>query len=471
LYEKLKQQILPQLIPAHSRILVAVSGGPDSIALGHVLWRYANEMKGRDISIVISHVHHGVRQESDEEEKMVVQLARDWTIPCLVHRFDAKAYAKSSGQSFQAAAREWRYIRWQEDMEKEECTLLATAHHLGDQAETVLYRMIRGSGTAGLSGIHPRKDGVIRPFLSVRKEEILSYCQKEKLPFALDYSNADPIYVRNKIRLELVPVLEREYNPRVMEALGRMAELLRWDEEFISGEVEKAWERYILKGSEGKIGLSREVFQLEKAVLSRLIRKSVGHVTGEPRGIGYSYVEQVMASEGQVGWNQDLPGLSVHVDYFGVWFKKFDGEEKRSSGVSINQEAHLGRWVQWVDSEGRNWRIGLFENEQNIKSNQCAPQEWVEIERIELNRNKLEQNGESLKWRNRLPGDRMWFQGIGHKSLKKVFQDGKIEGKTRQEIPLLAYGREVIWIPGVRTGESYRSNSTEKILGLLLKKL
>lgn len=488
MYEKLKQQVLPQLIPPHSRILVAVSGGPDSVALGHILWRYINEAKDREISLVMTHVHHGVRKESDEEEKMVAQLARDWGISCLVHRFDAHSYAKSTGQSFETAAREWRYARWKEDMEKEECTLLATAHHLGDQAETILYRLLRGSGTAGLAGIYPSKGRVIRPLLSVGKKEILEYCQKEQLPYAIDSSNADPIYTRNKIRLQLIPQLERDYNPRVKEALGRMAELLRWDEEYLNEEAERAWGRYTLEGSPGELGLRHEVFQVSKAIQSRLIRKAVSKISGDPRGIGYTYVGQIMDSEGQVGWKQDLPGLKVHIDYEGIWFKsqekiekKYEDENKLELGYEnsyvydcspLPQSAIFGEWIQWENTKGQKWKVGLFEEELGENIALCETLSGkVIFEKVYFDRGKLEQNKDFLRWRERQPRDCMQVSGLGHKTLKKIFQEGKIGEEARKGIPLLACGEDIIWIPGVKVGDCYRAHSEEKVLGLLLQAL
>lgn len=489
MYEKLKQQILPQLIPPHSRILVAVSGGPDSVALGHILWRYVNEVKDRELSLVMTHVHHGVRKESDEEEKMVVKLARDWGVSCLVHRFDADSYAKSMGQSFETAAREWRYARWKEDMEKEECTLLATAHHLGDQAETILYRLLRGSGTAGLAGIYPSKEGVIRPLLSVDKEEILEYCRKEQLPFAFDSSNADPIYTRNKIRLQLIPELERDYNPRVKEALGRMAELLRWDEEYLTEDAERAWEKYALEGSPGEIGLRPEVFNIAKAIQSRLIRKAVSGISGDPRGIGYTYVGQIMDSEGQVGWSQDLPGLKVRIDYEGIWFKrqekieksKYKNENKPEHGhengyVNVRsplpQSVTFGEWIRWEDTKGQKWKVGLFEGELGEDIALCESLSGkVKVERVYFDKGKLEQNKGLLRWRERQPKDRMWVRGLGHKTLKKIFQEGKMGEEARKGIPLLARGEDIIWIPGVKVGDCYRAHSEGKVLGLLIQAL
>ncbi|AGA67649.1 tRNA(Ile)-lysidine synthetase [Desulfitobacterium dichloroeliminans LMG P-21439] len=471
MYEKLKQHVLHKQIPPGSRILVAVSGGPDSMALAHILWRFMKENQHQEISLVLTHVHHGVRKESDEEEKMVTRMARDWKIPCLIHRFDSKGYAKSVGKSFQTAAREWRYARWEEDLQQENCSLLATAHHLGDQAETVLYRLLRGSGSAGLAGIYPQKGKLIRPLLGVAKEEILQYCRSENLPYAIDCSNADPIYTRNKIRLELLPELQREYNPQIMVTLGRMAELLRWDEEYLEEKTEEAWQEVALESTEQRVVLHVKAFELPKAILSRLIRKAVSRVSGEPRGIGYSYVDRIIASLGQVGWSQDLPGLKIVVNYQGVCFLSVGlgqdiGISKNELDLSpLPQEVHWGEWLYWQDAQGQMWQAGLF----NLESQG----DWLEfknksVDQVFFDLYTLKNHYAELQWRRRQEGDCLWIAGVGHKSLKKVFQDAKISASHRQAIPLLALDDEILWIPGVKGGERFRGQQ-EGAVGLLMK--
>lgn len=453
LYEKLRIHILPQLINPHTKILLAVSGGPDSMALCHILWRFVNEDRQKKISLVLTHVHHGVRKESDSELLLVQQMAAKLNIPCLIHRFDAKGFAKTMGKSFQEAAREWRYAHWKEDMLSEGCSLLATAHHLGDQAETILYRLLRGSGTAGLAGIYPTKDSIIRPLLTFTKADILNYCQQEGVPFALDRSNQDPVYVRNQIRLELIPELERNYNPRIQEALGRIGELLRWDEEYLAQQVELIFQKHYIN-NKGVIGLKREVFAEPLAILSRLLRKAASMVSHDPRGLGYSYIKKIMESLGKVGWMQDLPGVTIRITAEGVWFSGPRLTRKQKEIVFSEIPLVMG---QWVEIPNLNMNVGLIK--------EGSLQHWNKDFQGQANKNirvfdykSLSQLPHQLVCRTRLQGDKIWFQGVGHKSLKKVFQEENISVDERNRLPLIAFGTEVLWIFGVRHSDLYPPN-------------
>lgn len=446
------------------------------MALSHILWRYIQEERARGSSLVLTHVHHGVRKESDDEVHLVQQMAAKWKTPCIIHRFDAKGYAKTMGQSFQEAAREWRYARWKEDMHKEGCTLLATAHHLGDQAETILYRLFRGSGTAGLAGIYPIKDSIIRPLLTFGKTDILNYCVQEALPYALDRSNEEPVYIRNRIRLELLPELEKDYNPRIQEALGRTGELLRWDEEYLAQQVDEAWKHYYIKDSVGTIGLSQTVFAEPAAILSRLLRKAARLVTHEPRGLGFTYVTKIMESEGKPGWVQDLPGMTVNITDKGIWFNCYAipvGEPAggvNTHGQTISNLAFpeialdLGCWSEIPSLK---FDIGLLETWDSSSANGTfdRPEHKVAV----FSRDLLGQFSDKLVCRTRQLGDKMWVQGVGHKSLKKVFQEKNISSKVRNNLPLIARGTEVLWIPGVRQSDLYRPDDNGEKVYCILK--
>lgn len=474
IYEKMRQSILPQLLPQQARILVAVSGGPDSMALSHVLWRYAQEVKEQEISLVLTHVHHGVRNESDEEALMVQKMAVQWGIPCIVHRFDAQAYAESSGQSFETAAREWRYARWKEDLKQYNCDLLATAHHLGDQAETVLYRLLRGSGTAGLAGIYPQKGRIIRPFLAFKKEELLEYCRKEQIPYAVDYTNFQPLFVRNRIRLELLPELKKNYNPRILETIGRTAEVLRWDEEYLEQQTDKAWSSYCLLCNKEQIQLSNEILREPNAILSRLIRKAAAHITGEPRGLGFGYVHQIIESKGQIGWRQDLPNFTVHIRYDGIWFLRRANNMNSAQSMKPFIEESEGfdeeipvRLGKWCELSRHNVWAGLFPV-QELDSKRVNADDIIasaDFDQVELLKRE-----DNLVFRFRKAGDTLWIRGVGNKALKKVFQEKKINSEKRNKVFLLAHKSEILWIPGIKQSDSCLVGEGPKVRVIICRK-
>lgn len=444
MYASLRAKVLPRLIPPGSRILVAVSGGPDSVALAHIIYRYLQEFREQNLSMVVTHVNHKVREESEQEAELVRLLAQRWKAPFVLHEFNSKDYAAKSQNSFQEAAREWRYARWQEDKEKYHCTLLATAHHLGDQAETVLYRLIRGSGTAGLAGIYPSREQIIRPLLSVSKRQILAYCSAEELPYALDKSNFEPIYDRNRIRLELLPELEEKYNERIQEALGRTAELLRWDEEYLNSQVNKHWSDYCMDTEQGDLVISADAWNLPEAILSRILRKAAAQVGGEPRGLEYHFVKLLMSEGSKAGWRQDLPGVKVEAVKNGLLF--FRRELEKKTDFQSEKTDVLSNWEvpltldQWQELPSLGLQAGVFYRPVN------GPDIlW----QTDFDQEKLLEIKNLLIWRVRRPGDRMYFVNLGHKIIKKVFQEHNITGREREYLPLLVNEQSVLWIPGV----------------------
>ena len=445
MYARLSSEVLPKLVLPHSRILVAVSGGPDSIAMGHILWRYMNDNKNQNISLIISHINHRAREEAEEEVELVRNIAHQWDVQFVLHEFNAKENAGIVKKGFQEASRDWRYKRWQEDMEMYECDLLATAHHLGDQAETVLYRLIRGSGTTGLAGIYPQKGNIIRPLLSVTKAEIIEYCQEQNLVYAIDKSNLETIYDRNRIRIELLPELEKKYNDKIQLALGRTAEILRWDEEYINNQVNKIWIKYCTYESDTKVVISLEAWEQPEAILSRLLRRAACRITEETRGLDYKFIILILNQGKQTGWSQDLPGIRVEATKNGFFFFRRELEEGDSNLTNYQiteQDLSLGTWIELPES---GLRIGIQRSRETEKKILWS----AEIDESEFS--KLKQ---PLVYRNRRPGDSMYFERIGHKAIKKVFQDERISIRERESIPVIATDELVIWIPGVRRSDS-----------------
>ncbi|UWG97737.1 tRNA lysidine(34) synthetase TilS [Dehalobacter sp. DCM] len=464
MYHRLNSNVLPELIPPFSRVLVAVSGGPDSVALAHVIWRYASENKDKCISLIIVHVNHKVRKESEREAEQVRKLADQLGTEFILHEFDAKAYAYEKKKSFQEASREWRYTRFREDMHELDCNLLATAHHLGDQAETVLYRLLRGSGATGLAGIYPRKNSVVRPFLTVTKSEIVDYCHDNNLSYAIDQSNLKSDYCRNKIRLELIPVLEQEYNPRIIEALGRTAELLRWDEEYIRSHVDRLWTKYCLQAEEDRILLSLGAWDEPEAVLSRLLRRAAAEITGEFLGLEYKFIKNIIKEGKKTGWQQDLPGLGIEnvADGFLFFRKELDlqyshGDEGSGKLLPFS-EIQLAE-NHWHSILGHGIQVGIFD---------FFPNDKIILADTTIDAIQLKELNESIICRRRRTGDRIYFQNLGHKTIKKVFQERNIPAAKRDTILLFAVQNHVIWIPGICRSSRFIPNKDSPVRYILI---
>ncbi|MDR1070358.1 MAG: tRNA lysidine(34) synthetase TilS [Gracilibacteraceae bacterium] len=465
LYGRLRASALPALLPPGERVLAAVSGGPDSVALAHILWRYTAEAARTPPALILSHINHGARPEAAAEEELVRELGRRLDLPVLVRRFDAKAYARERRLGFQAAAREWRYARWREDMAAAGCALLATAHHRGDQAETVLHRLLRGGGATGLAGIRPERAGVIRPLLEVSKDEIIAYCAAENLPYAVDASNLTETYDRNRIRLRLLPLLQAEYNVRVEEALSRAAAALAQDEDYFAAVVGEKWPLYAVVAATG-VRLSFAAWREPPAILARLLRRAAAEAAGPAvpsdggtgPGLSYAQVEALRREGNRPGWRQHLPGITALA------------EREALVLAPAPAAAICGRVLPAplpVPAVRAVWQT-LFWGRASLCSS--PPQGFALTPprtgpRIPDWRGRLlaPLAGEALAllpdqpvWRCRQAGDRCRQSGGWHKSLKNVWQSEGIPASARSLWPLLAAGAEVLWIPGLPPFPAWR---------------
>ena len=206
------------LIKDEDKVVVGVSGGPDSICLLNVL----HELK---YNICVAHINHGLRENAVIDEKFVTDFCKSINVPCFVKRVNLKE--NLFGMTLEEAGRKVRYDFFHEIMEKENCTKIATAHNSNDNAETVIMNIIRGSGMSGLKGIEPiRDDVIVRPLIECTRKEIEKYCLNKNLNPRHDESNDETIYTRNKIRLELIPYIEKNINSNVVSNINRMSEIL-----------------------------------------------------------------------------------------------------------------------------------------------------------------------------------------------------------------------------------------------------
>lgn len=323
------------------KVMVGVSGGPDSLALLHYL---AEHEEALGISLVAVHLHHGFRgEEADEDERAAQQYASCWGIPFYSKKVNVPELIRQENLSPQVAARHARYAFFAEVGREVQATKLALAHHRDDQAETVLLRMLRGAGSEGLSGMWPtRTEGslqIIRPFLEVDKEDLIRYCLREDINFREDSSNRSRKYARNEVRLDMIPFL-KQYNPHITEALSRLAEWTREEQNYLHALTREALSELTLRTDYG-FSLDRTVFLTAPIALQRRIVKLILNCLSV-RGLE----NEGRAIEGLREWIAgEVPHRRIHIKS-DVWFlREYDqiefrvGEPRASNAYTY--ELHL----------------------------------------------------------------------------------------------------------------------------------
>ncbi len=435
------------------RVVVAVSGGPDSVCLLDVLSDLRDEFQ---IDLIVAHFDHGLRPGEDEKEtEFVCQLASSYGLEFKIGR--ASEDLARSGGSLEEKAREHRYRFLEEIQGKVKAQKIALGHQLNDQAETVLMRLLRGSGTQGLGAIPPVRDGlIIRPLIHVSREEIEAYLAQKGLKWVEDSSNVNPRYMRNRIRLELLPLL-KTYQPRILEILAKTAEIIRADESYLNIEAEKWLLTHGSQPQEHHVGIPISQFSdLPKALQRRVLRCAIKMAGSGLRRISWDHIELALGllSTGKPQGEIHLPGsLAVKKRYDWIIVAPRDTSGPKGYSYTIS-----GTGV--YELEDIHSRIEISELVQSLKG-RFDHSPWVAL----LDRGKIDF---PLTVRPYKPGDR--FVPLGMKGTKKVhdlFVDQKIPLELRKRIPIVCSGRAIIWVAGLRIDERFKiTEATRKILKL-----
>lgn len=309
-----------QLIEKEDKLVIGVSGGPDSMALLHILLTLQEKEQIPSCTLLVAHVNHMLRKEADEETAYVEEFCRLHQIPCFVKRAKVEELAKKAKMGTEEMGRNIRYQFFEEVRQKEKAQKIVTAHHANDNAETVLMNIIRGSGTAGLKGIEPiRKNEknvvFVRPLLNCTKEEIYEYCEEKKLQPKIDKSNQENVYNRNKVRNILIPFLEKEWNPNIVATLNRLSELARQENQYLERQTQKAYEDMVLEEGKDSIVLSLKKWNGQDFVIkSRVIRYTINRLLGTTKDIEKIHIEDIIKlCENNVGNKYLIPNKKVKV--------------------------------------------------------------------------------------------------------------------------------------------------------------
>lgn len=451
------QQVLKTIEKNHmfnrgDNVLVAVSGGPDSICLLHIL----NSLKKQlGINIIAAHVNHGLRGlEADKDEEFVHEFCENYKIECHSKKIDIKKIALEKSISMETAGREARYEYFYDLKEKYGVDKIALAHNANDQAETILMRIMRGTGVEGLVGIkHVRDNVIVRPILSVIRRDIEKYCNEMNLKPRIDKTNLENIYTRNKIRLDLIPYIEDNFNKDIVDGLIRLSNSAEKDNSFIEKHVDLNYKKYCNR-KDGKVIISNKAFELEEALITRLIRRAVLEIKGNLYDFEKAHIYDIINIQNQgTGRELSLPGkVQVYNNYGDIYIYN-----KKNEGAQIKYELPLKiNEVNRIEDIGINITMTVLDNNSkyNIKDNNDI--KYFDYDKI----------NKDITIRNRREGDKFSPLGMnGSKKLKDLFIDLKINKKERDEINLICFGDEIAWVVGYKISDKFKvSNDSNKIL-------
>jgi tRNA(Ile)-lysidine synthase len=449
-----------KMLSLGERVLVGLSGGPDSVALLHLLKQLQQTM---GITLFAAHVHHGIRgTEADQDADFVVQLCQQWDVPLFIERFSVPELAREMGVTEEEAGRMVRYRFFDQVLQKVEGHKIALGHHRDDQAETILHNILRGTGMQGLRGMKPvRNRKFIRPLLNVTRSDIERYCRDNGLGFRIDATNRDTGYTRNRIRYQLIPYIQKNFNPNFVDALIRMGTLIGDEEEFLDSYCREQYEEmtvFVDQDNEVRIDL-KAFMSCHVAVRRRILRMALRHLRGL-EDVQANHIDSVlnMLLNSSTGSQIQLPGkIVVYKDY---------------EHVVLSYDITMNREISYQYHLNIPGRAVIKENNMEISARNVQSQEvsflspWCIYIDSDVIKGKL-------RVRNRKKGDRFKPFGMeGVKKLKDYFIDNKIPRRERDCIPLVTDEQNIIWVVGWQIHQDYRiTESTRNIVELSARSL
>ena len=437
------------------RLVVGVSGGVDSVVLVDILHQLSGPL---GLSLHVAHLDHGLRPDSAEDASFVAALSRKLDLPVTVEALDVAALARERGLSLEHAGREGRRDLWRRVQQRTQARWIVLGHHADDQAETVLLRLLRGTGITGLGAMRPLSGSILRPLLAVRRTDIQQYASERGLCVREDPSNRDVAFARNRVRHELLPQLKARHNPAVVAALNRAAHLAQTDDDYLEGVSRQVAASLLRRRSEACLTLDAVVLRgyhmaVQRRVLRQYIQELAQHLPG-----GFSAVELLLGR-----LNASTTGMvQVTGD---IWAEDTGAELILRRGFAPPVALPLAV-PGWTSCPGRSG---------SVQTSVVTPEAFGAL-RDGLSSHRVAfdaRAGAGLCLRSPRPGDRLRPLGMSghHKKLSDCFIDAKWPRILRGDALLLTrcepdHGtEEVLWIPGLMRSESFRVTAdTDSIL-------
>ncbi len=444
------------LVCRGERVVVALSGGPDSVALVHVLREL--ERDGELTVAGTAHLNHQLRgANADEDEQFCRAMSAALGLPLEVERLDVRALAIEQGRSVEDAARVARYAFLERAADTLHAGVIAVGHSRDDQAETFLLRLIRGSGPRGLTAILPRAGRVVRPLLDITRAELRAYVAERGIAYRDDATNADVGIPRNRVRHELIPYLQREFSPGIVAVLARAAAIARDDEDRLQHEAIDLAASVVLGSRDGAQVEVGALTSLHPALAARVARIALSRLAAE-RFLGFDHIDAFLefARTGAPGSALSLPGQQVV--HRGDWIELRKGPGAQGTPfefpLSIPGEVFLSQSGITISAEPLD---GLPDGAKVSRGDSVA----VAVSALTL----------PLAVRSRRPGDRFRPLGMGgaEKKLQDFLVDRKVRRELRDALPLVVDGADrIVWVVGQAVGEDFRV--TEPSRGVILLK-
>ena len=461
MYKKVMSYIKDNnLIKSGDKVLVALSGGPDSVCLLNILYNLKAEL---NIEVGAAHLNHLLRdKDAFEDEEYVKTLCKSLDIPCFVKRVDINKYSKDKKMSSEMAGRDARYNFFDDIVKDEGYTKIATAHNANDQAETILFRLMRGSGIEGLCGIKVRRDKIIRPILCLSRKEVEEYIEINNLKPRIDKTNFEKIYNRNKIRLDMIPYIKENFNEDIIQTLNRMSVLLQKDNEFIENSARSFYEKHCIEQSDYFI-IKKEMFDNKEAVVTRVIRYALTNFSKTHYDFEMKHIYEICnLAKNNSGKAIDLPNKIYAENIYGDIYIK---ERININNIDVKQEIVVnkneinGKKIFFNDE---NIEFSVLKNDSNLDLNQNNLIKYFDFDKI----------NDSISLRKRKNGDKIIPLGMkGSKKIKDLFIDMKVPKEERDCIPLLCFDENISWIVGIRVSEEYKiTNKTKNILRVIVER-
>jgi tRNA(Ile)-lysidine synthase len=439
------------LLKAGDKILIALSGGPDSVVLLHLL----HLLKGHyNITLAAAHLDHGLRAQAAQDREFCVRICKDLKIRLFSKKVDIAIIAKRRKISIEEAGRQARYGYFELLAQKHGFTKIATGHTLDDNAETVLFNLARGCGLDGLAGIPYRRDKIIRPLLRVEKAELLAWLKAEKIGFVRDKSNRSLKYARNRIRHKVIPELGL-INGAAVRNIARMSDIAKNEIEFLESLTVSAFKEVLVETGKSKIVLDLgKLVQYDKSLRKRMLEKAAGSLAGGVKGISSDNLFRAFGViDGKSGGKAPLGR--------GLFIEKSQGRIAIMDTPEIPETMPLSYPGDIKLQSGETIRLRVVSRDELTNLDRGFDSAYLDLGKLAKPCIRYWQDGDTIR-----------PLGMkGSKLLSDIFIDKKIPEYERGLVPLIVSGNKIAWVAGVMISDEFKvSENTKEVLSLELCK-